>query len=227
MEIERKLKALDRIYAVYDNFVRTQAIACKLHCHACCTSHVVLTTLEAYKILKTLPPGELQKLYSRIQSASDLERFRPTTTTNALAEEYAADEDLPTEPEEATRAKCPLLAAELCSIYALRPFNCRCFVSRTPCAERGYADMDETLVAVNTLFLQTVEHVDADGCSGNLLDVLMVLADEETRAAYCSGAMHCSADGLVANRPMRVLMVPPEHRQQIEPILQRLRAIRV
>jgi len=227
MEIERKLKALDRIYAVYDDFVRTQPTACKMHCQECCTTHVALTTLEAYKICETLPPGECQKLYSRIRAASDLKRFRPTTTTNVLAELCAADEDLPAEPDEATRAKCPLLAEELCSIYALRPFNCRCFISRTPCAESGYADVDAALVAVNTLFLQTVEHVDADGCSGNLLDVLMVLAEEETRAAYSSGALHCSGKGLIANRPMRVLMVPPEHRQRIEPMLQRLRAIRV
>mgnify|MGYP001600227260 FL=1 len=87
--------------------------------------------------------------------------------------------------------------------------------------------MDEALVAVNTLFLQTVEHVDADGCSGNLLDVLDVLADDETRAAYAAGSLRCSGNGLIANRPMSVMMVPPEHRHQIEPILQRLRAIRV
>jgi hypothetical protein len=87
--------------------------------------------------------------------------------------------------------------------------------------------MDEALVAVNTLFLQTVEHVDADGCSGNLLDVLSVLADNERRAAYAAGGLDCSGSGLIANRPMKVMMVPPEHRQRIDPILQRLRAIRV
>lgn len=227
MEIERKLKALDRIYAVYDEFVRTQAIACKMHCHECCTTHVTLTTLEAFKIYATMPSGERQKLFSRIQQAVDLQRFRPTTTTNALAELCAADGDLSVEPDEASRAKCPLLAEELCSIYALRPFNCRCFISRTSCLESGYADMDEALLAVNTLFLQTVEHVDADGCSGNLLDVLEVLGNDEKRAAYAAGRLHCSGNGLIANRPMKVLMVPPEYRQRVEPILQRLRAIRV
>jgi hypothetical protein len=87
--------------------------------------------------------------------------------------------------------------------------------------------MSEAVVAVNTVFLQTVEHVDADGCSGNLLDVLAVLADEETRANYAGGGLHCSGNGLIANRPLKVLMVPPDCRKQIEPILQRLREIRV
>jgi hypothetical protein len=227
MEVERKLKALDRVYAVYDDFIRTQDVACQRLCHHCCTTHVTLTTLEAHKICETLPAGERRKLLERVRAASGLRRFRPTTTTNALAELCAADEDLPPEPEEATRAECPLLADELCSIYALRPFNCRCLVSRTPCAENGYAGMDEAVVAVNTIFLQTVEHLDADGCSGNLLDLLEVLACDQKRAAYAGGALPCSANGLIANRPMRVLMVPPEHRHGTEPILQRLRAIRV
>ena len=87
--------------------------------------------------------------------------------------------------------------------------------------------MDATVVAVNTLFLQTIEHVDADGCSGNMLDVLKVLGQAENRAAYAEGALDCSGNGLIANRPMKVLMVPPEHRQRIDPILQRLRTIRV
>ncbi len=87
--------------------------------------------------------------------------------------------------------------------------------------------MSEAVLAVNTIFLQTIEHVDAEGCSGNLLDLLEVLASEEKRTAYAGGTLPCGANGLIANRPMRVLMVPPEHRPVIEPILQRLRAIRV
>jgi hypothetical protein len=227
MEIDRKLMVLDRIYAVYDEFVRVQDTACKIHCHPCCTTHVTLTTLEAYKICETLPVGEREELFRRVREASGLNRFRPTVTTNALAELCATDEDLPPEIEASTSEKCPLLAQDLCSVYALRPFNCRCFISRTPCGEKGYASVDEAVLAVNTLFLQTVEHVDADGCSGNLLDVLDVLAREEKRTAYAGGALHCTGNGLIANRPMKVLMLPPEQRERIEPILNKLRAIRI
>jgi len=227
MEIGRKLKALDRIYAVYDEFIRAQETACKTHCHQCCTTHVTLTTLEASKICETLPPGEREKLFRRVREASGLKRFRPALTTNALAELCAEDEDLPAENETPANEKCPLLTEDLCSIYASRPFNCRCFISRTPCGEKGFADVDEVVLAMNTLFLQTVEHVDADGCSGNLLDVLEVLSREEKRAAYAEGRLHCTENGLIANRPMQVLMLPPEQRERIEPILSKLRAIRV
>jgi hypothetical protein len=227
MEIDRKLKALDRIYTVYDEFIRSRETACKMHCHQCCTTRVTVTTLEAYKICETLLPGEREKLFRRALEASGLKRFRPAITTNALAELCAEDEDLPQEDEAFADEKCPLLAQELCSIYALRPFNCRCFISRTPCAEKGYADLDDAVLAVNTLFLQTIEHVDADGCSGNLLDVLAVLAGEEMRTAYAGGALHCTGNGLIANRPMKVLMLPPEQRETIEPIMRKLREIRI
>jgi hypothetical protein len=227
MEIERKLKALDRILAVYDGFVRTQDSACKMHCHQCCTTRVVLTTLEAYKICQTLPAGEREKLFRRVCEASGLKRFRPAVTTNALAELCAEDEDLPPESEEFVGEECPLLTADLCTIYALRPFNCRCFISRVPCAEKGYADVSEEVLAVNTLFLQTIEHLDADGCSGNLLDLLELLASEEKRASYAAGSLHCTGNGLIANHPMKVLMLPPEHRANIDPVLSKLKAIRV
>lgn len=227
MEIDRKLRALDRIYAVYDEFIRAQETACKTHCHQCCTTHVTLTTLEAFKIYETLPSGEREKLFRRVREASGLKRFRPVLTTNALAELCAEDEDLPAENETPANEKCPLLTEDLCSIYASRPFNCRCFISRTPCGEKGYADVDEVTLAVNTLFLQAVEHVDADGCSGNLLDVLEVLASAEKRTAYAEGRLHCTGNGLIANRPMQVLMLPPEQRERIEPILSKLRAIRI
>ncbi|MGE5256122.1 MAG: YkgJ family cysteine cluster protein [Hyphomicrobiales bacterium] len=227
MEIERKLKALDRIFAVYDDFVRTQDSACQRHCHQCCTTRVSLTTLETYKICHTLPAGEHEKLFRRVREASGLKRFRPALTTNALAELCAQDDDLPPESEEFTSEECPLLAEDLCTIYALRPFNCRCFISRVPCAEKGFADVGEEVLAVNTLFLQTIEHLDADGCSGNLLDVLEVLASEEKRAAYAAGSLHCTGNGLIANRPMKVLMLPPEHREKIDPIMRKLRDIKV
>ncbi len=227
MDIQRKLRALDRIYAVYDEFVRLQDSACKPQCHRCCTTHVTVTTLEAYKICETLPSSEREKIFRRIREASGLKRFRPAITTNALAELCARDEDLPAENEDHGSQSCPLLAQDLCSIYALRPFNCRCFISRTPCDQQGHADLDEAVLAVNTLFLQTIEHVDAEGCSGNLLDVLEVLANEEKRQAYASGTVDCAANAMIANRPVKILMLPPEHRGKIEPILHRLRQIRV
>jgi hypothetical protein len=91
----------------------------------------------------------------------------------------------------------------------------------------GCAEVDEATVAVNTLFLQTIEHLDARGCSGYLPDVVAVLADPERSRAYREGALGCTDCGLAPNRPLRVLMVPPEHRARIDPLVARLSKIRV
>jgi hypothetical protein len=54
-----------------------------------------------------------------------------------------------------------------------------------------------------------------------------VLASEEKRTAYAAGRLPCTGNGLIANRPMKVLMLPPEHRETVEPIMRQLRTIRV
>jgi hypothetical protein len=227
MEIERKLKALDAVYAVYDTFARTQVTACSPRCTTCCTTHVTATTLEAYKIKATLPPGEWDRLSRRLAGAAAPDRFRPQVTTNGLAAICAAGGEPPAENGEILPATCPLLLDGLCSVYILRPFHCRCFVSRTPCAAGGSADVEEFVLSLNTVFLQTIEHLDADGCSGNLLDVLAVMAVSEKRDTYAAGALDCTENGLVANHPLRTLMLPVEHRARMEPILAQLRGIRV
>jgi len=52
--LEKKIVALDRIYAAYDRFCATLDVACKKYCAQCCTSNVTLTTLEGHKILDHL-----------------------------------------------------------------------------------------------------------------------------------------------------------------------------
>ena len=54
MMLEKKIAALDRIYAAYDRFCAAQDVACKKYCAHCCTSNVTLTTLEGYKIVDHL-----------------------------------------------------------------------------------------------------------------------------------------------------------------------------
>jgi len=122
---------------------------------------------------------------------------------------------------------CSLLTKNVCSIYNLRPYGCRCFVSRKNCAETGFADIDDFTVSVNTVFLQTIEHLDADGCSGNLIDVLQAMESEENRQAYAKNRLKCETNGLIVNWSLKVLMIPPEHRSKMEPILEELRRIRI
>jgi hypothetical protein len=83
--------------------------------------------------------------------------------------------------------------------------------------------MDDYVVTVNTIFLQTLEHLDQGGCSGNLTDVLLCLSDDKKRLDYRLNRLPCRREGLIENRALTALMVPPEHRARVGPILAALR----
>jgi hypothetical protein len=227
MDIISKLKILDQIYSIYEKFTDSLDLACQKYCDHCCTSGVILTTLEAYKIINSLTSDTETDFSQKIRSAAGVHRFRPQITTNRLARLCADGVEPPEEIANQNRQACPVLLDRQCPIYELRPFGCRCLVSRHRCGEKGYAEMDDFVLSVNTVILQTIEQVDAEGCSGNLVDVLQVMSIRQNREAYRSGKLHCTGNGLIANQPLEVLMIPPEHRQRIEPILQELREIRI
>ena len=226
MVIENRLAGLDRIYDIYDEFAATLDLACKKTCAHCCTSNVTLTTLEGYKISSSLSSASKADLITEVQTKLDPNRFRPDLTTNQLAEFCAEGVEPPDETAANASQVCFQLADSLCSIYELRPFGCRCLVSRSNCGETGYAEIDEFVLSVNTVFLQTIEHVDVNGCTGNLVDVLKVLSSADNWAAYENNTLSCDTTGLISNHPLTALMIPPEHRRQMEPILNSLREIR-
>jgi Fe-S-cluster containining protein len=227
MTLATKLTALNRIFAVYDRFCATLDVACKKYCAHCCTANVILTTLEGYKIVDHLIATGKLDVIDGLKHMAATPRYQPQISTNRLAELYAAEAKVPEEEMAAEWEECSLLAKNVCAIYDLRPFGCRCFVSRKNCAETGYADIDEFTASVNTMFLQTIEHLDADGCSGNLIDVLQVMASEDNRRAYAKDRLKCETNGLIVNWSLKVLMIPPEHRIKMEPILQELRQIKI
>ena len=227
MDITSKLTILDQIYAVYDRFAASLDLACKKFCDHCCTACVTLTTLEGYKIINGLNSTDRTEIIQKSQAASEEIRLRPQLTTNRLARLCADGVDPPEETDNLDLESCALLLDHQCPIYDLRPYGCRCLVSRHNCGETGYAEIDDFVLSVNTVFLQTIEHVDVDGCTGNLVDVLQAMSIEKNRTAYSNRALHCSANKLIPNQALEVLMIPPEHRTKMEPILQKLREITI
>jgi Fe-S-cluster containining protein len=226
MDLAGKLTALDKLYTLYDQFTASLDLACKKYCSHCCTTSVTLTTIEGYKIIGALALNEKVEWDEKIQRAAAQKHFKPKITTNRLAN-LCADGIEPPQEEFSKSKSCPFLTAKQCPIYGVRPFGCRCLVSRHDCGKEGYADMDDFVLSVNTLFLQTIEHLDAAGCSGNLLDVLEVMASGKNRQAYEDHRLECAPAGLIANAPLKVLMIPPQHRTKMEPILNSLQNIRI
>lgn len=219
MDLDKRRAALEKIYALYDEFAGGLETVCRKGCAVCCTANVTVTTLEGSRLLDAMAAAGLAD-----HPLDDRGRgFRPRVTTNHMADLCLKGKDLPEEEMSPNPGPCPLLAKDICPVYDDRPFGCRCMVSFRRCADTGVADMDDWVLTMNHLFLQVIEHLDGGGCSGNLVDVVKILGVPAKRALWETGALVCRAEGLIPNRPIPVLMIPPEYRERAQPWVERLR----
>lgn len=227
MELNAKLTLLEHMVDIYDGFVGEFDLACEKYCAHCCTANVTMTTLEGYRIISHLQKtGETQYLET-IARQSHPDRFSPQVSINRMADICARDDDPPEEELNPEAGPCPILAKDACPLYAVRPFGCRGMVSARNCGQTGFADMDPFILTVNDVFLQYLEHVDAQGYTGNFADVMQFLDSDENRQNYAAGQLGAPPARLVANQPVFVLMIPPEHRERVQPLLTQIRSIQV
>ena len=220
MTIDQRLAVLEHLYAVYDRFCQSLGdLACRKFCADCCSRHVTLTTLEGLHLLQGLDTVRQGDCLAILARDADQNVFRPRWTTNQIATRCREGQDPPDDDVVHDGSCCSFLTDAACSLYAVRPFGCRCMVSRHSCSTQGYADVDDWVLTVNTVFLQTIEHIDRPGCFGNLQDVLLALGREDWQAVYRDGRPPTEASGLLPNQAAPMLMVPPEHRERMQPLL--------
>ncbi len=216
------IERLKKIYSLYDEAIDHMEGVCQKECSSCCTCNVTLTSLEADFLIDALTRQEKKALQDRINHYFPEKRYIPKITTNRFARLCMEDKEIPEEENDPSWGKCPLLENDLCSVYEVRPFGCRALMSQVYCSEKGYAQVPPIVLTLNNLFLQAIEHVDENGFSGNLSDLLtLVLSDNEfVNFSDPSGIPY---DGrFVSNEKIPVLMIPPEHRERVRPILEKL-----
>jgi Fe-S-cluster containining protein len=226
MDLDLRLELLDQLYAIYGDFIRRQPLACTKGCSQCCTCNLTVTTLEGEYLLRRLSPQQHGRVLQRLAASAERPRYRPTVTLNRLADICAKGEDPPEEENDPDWGACPLLKEDLCPLYDLRPFGCRCMVSRHDCRKTAYAEIDPLVLTAGDLFLQHIEHIDAKGYSGNFSDILLFLDQPEAGDHYRQGQLGPPPEGLLANQPLFTLMIPPEHREAVAPLLKAIRGIR-
>jgi len=213
------LKALDQLYALYDQFTGGRNIACRKFCADCCTCNVTLTSLEAARIMAGCDDEKKLNLIKKLEKTLEKPRFIPKITLNRIADICMQGSDPPDEDIDPAWGPCPLLADKACTIYDDRPFGCRCMTSFRKCSETGAADMDEFTLTVNQVFLQTIENLDKNGYFGNLSDILAQTLAKEAAKPH--------PPRLIRNSPLNALLITPEHREKIQPILVAIRSIRI
>ena len=219
MYLVQRLNVLNKIYGLYNDIAKNLDVACKKYCAACCTPNVTMTTLEGYLIANHMISNGQADLFENIQTKISKNRFKPKITTNRLADLCMKGDNPPEEEKKNSNKCCPVLKDNLCSIYEVRPFGCRCFISKHDCSKAGYAGVDPFAVTVNTLFMQFVEHIDSMGFSGNFADVLLFMASKENRGYYKLNTINHQGADLVPNLKIKVLMVPPEHRIKVKQVI--------
>ncbi|MFO7988913.1 MAG: YkgJ family cysteine cluster protein [Thermodesulfobacteriota bacterium] len=214
---------LNDIYELYDRIIGSTALACGPGCAGCCTCNVILTSLEARMITDRLASPRREILHAAITHGFPVKRYIPKMSTNRFARLCMEDADLPEEENDPAWGKCPLLENDLCTIYDVRPFGCRAMVSESYCRDTGSAQMPSWVLTVNNLFLQAIEHLDQDGYFGNLSDMLLLTLSENAVTGQEHQNHGRKNRGLfVKNEPINCLMIPPEHRAQMAPVVRNL-----
>lgn len=202
-------KALARLISVHEECFADKAPACRPGCSVCCTDQVLITGMEGEALLEEIRRQGREDLLGRIAEAARRNIFRPATTMNELAEMCLARQEPPPEPE-AEVSGCPLLEDGLCPVYEARPLACRAQVSESVCEPGGESVTDELGFTLSQVFFQAAEHLDPEGLSGNLIDMLGHLCGQ-------AGGEH-----LRRNRPVPGLLVPPEHFTRARDLLKKL-----
>lgn len=220
METMEHLTILKKLFRLYDDFMADINVACNKGCTPCCTCNVTCTTLEGFLIYHDLMRRQkLGELDAKVLAAP-AGRFQPAITLNQMVEMCVHDLKIPEETNEPGAGHCQWLDEALCSFYTVRPFACRAMCSLQNCAISGEAQMPPLVLTVNHVFMQYVEALDRPGASGNLMDVLHFLSSRKNRQAYMEGSISQFPAPLRPNLPFSVLMVPPEHHEQIATLRQ-------
>ncbi len=215
-----ELEKIEQIYALYDTVIDGSDMACRKGCAGCCTCNVTLTGLEARFLLTALDSREKQDLVRSVRNSFPRNRYCPDATWNGFAAECISGGKSEAAGTDPAWGQCPLLENALCSVYPVRPFGCRCLWSDVDCRQSGYARMAPFVLTLNNVFLQYIEHLDCNGISGNLSDMLLYLSGNDNTGPDGVKAeieSNGSSPGLhlIDNRPIPALMVPPEHRKRI------------
>ncbi len=224
--IYKKKGIIEDIYRLYDEIIHKYNFSCMKGCSSCCTRNVSVTSIEALIVSDALINSKDIKSYTDIlKKTLDMPRFIPETTFNGLASIIMSGSEEPEEFIDPSWTPCPFLdeKSDSCLIYDSRPFHCRCMHSENKCKDSGYATMPAFIVTINNILLQYIEHIDKKGFVSNMTDASLWMMEPENNRSYSEGRIpEKLPSGFARCSPMPFLMVPPEHQENIKPILMKI-----
>ena len=203
---------------------------CCRGCSACCTQNVTITALEGENILTYIREnGKEVWLAEKLRQTPP--SCRPRMTTNEFAHICLSGREA--DPGESDALlPCPFLEVDVCGIYPVRPFSCRCFISEIRCSASQPAQVQECYLSASTAMMQLIEHLGQKEYWGNMQDVLLALCDisinrpiaeqldDSTRIMQARLRTHSA-------RPLPGFLLSEEDERIVEPLLANVFAVRI
>jgi len=219
-----KRRILEIIYQSFSQWSEQESWACSKGCAACCTQNVTITALEGEQILNhLLAEGKEKWLAQKLDLPAS--PHRPQQTINEYAriclDGGEPEQDSPAGPS----GHCPFLENDSCSIYQVRPFSCRCFLSKEQCSPSRPALVDNKHLAASTAISQLIEHLGQFEYWGNMLDVLPAMLDISRYAPIREQLANSTLPDssrlhALKARPLPGFLLGPEDYEQVAPLLE-------
>jgi len=172
-----KQKILQSIYASFEKWNTESQVeyACCKGCSTCCSQNVTITAIEGEEILRYVIKEDMVDPFAEmLLQAGDINR--PKFSTNDFAKACLDGRDL--DPEiQSNSGSCPFLKDNVCTIYPVRPFSCRLFVSTITCSPGNPAQVSDLHLEASTAVTQVIEHLGQKEYWGNMVDVLLAMLD--------------------------------------------------
>lgn len=208
-QFDMREQALILLYEQFEQWLGQWNFSCQKGCSSCCSQNVTMTSLEGDYIYRFIRKQNREERFWDTLRSVDIVAD-PGQTPNKFAESCFNNDEITDPPQPLTKA-CPFLVNMTCSIYEVRPFNCRCFVSEKKCSPNTPAAAPAFLFTCSTVIMQLIEHLDQKGRWGNMLDILRSLIPEFQGRDLRSRIRSC--------RPLPGLLIPPEDSDRIQPFL--------
>ena len=217
-----KKTILKSIYNAFDSWALQFSLSCRKGCTTCCTQDVMATALEAEIVTDYISKSRMENwLVTKLDS--DLPRIAPSFTTNEYAEGCLNGTELA--PETGSNGGvCPFLENGACSIYSARPFSCRSFASTKMCRPGSSATIPQHYLTAAATVNQIIEHLDQRYFWGNMLHIIYLLAQQnskmaDTRYPENKKRFLLAQTGCRTSKPLPGFLIPEEDYPHVEPLI--------
>ncbi|MBU4263619.1 MAG: YkgJ family cysteine cluster protein [Proteobacteria bacterium] len=220
-----KNKILESIFEKYQQWIENETFHCHRGCSLCCTQNVMITAVEGQHIYNYIVQQKKETWFAgKLLHKRQAQYVKLTTNDFArLCLEKNTEYGEVEQPQQ--NGICPFLEENCCNIYAVRPFICRSFASTRDCHDYGSACLDERLLVINTVTMQLIEHLGQKGYWGNMLDVLLALANHKANGGvkkYISDdeMINSAISNTLTAEPIPGFLLKPEEENEVNLYLQ-------